>query len=130
MLAAGDIHVYVTDMVAALRFWGDGLGLDVVEKELTAASGYARLDFPGGETSVRLMGPVDPWEPDARPSSGSRPGIAFDVLTTTFDDTLVRLLEHGGRQMDEIETYEHQRLVTIADPDGNTFELIEVPDET
>ena len=35
---------------------------------------------------------------------------------------------HGGEQVDEIESYHDLRVVTLADPDGNTFELVEVPE--
>jgi catechol 2,3-dioxygenase-like lactoylglutathione lyase family enzyme len=130
MLAIGDIHIYVTDFEVALRFWADGLGLEVVEREITSASGYARLDFPDGGSSIRLLGPVEAWEQGARPTSGSRPTVRFDLISTAFDETLARLLEHGGMQEGEIETYNKLRVVTIADPDGNTFELIELPPES
>lgn len=129
MLVIGDIHVYVSDFVAALRFWADGLGLDVVAKEVTEHSAYAQLDFPDGGPSLRVFGPTNPWQPGERPDLGARPTVRFDIASSDFDDTLVRLLEHGGTQVDEIESYEGMRTVTIADPDGNSFELFEVPQE-
>lgn len=128
MLAIGDIHVYVSDFFAALRFWGDGLGLTIRQREETPHSAFAQLDFPDGGPSIRLFGGIGAWEPGTRPSPGSRPTVRFDVTTSTFDETLVRLLENGGEQSGEIESYESQRIVTIADPDGNTFDLIEVPE--
>ncbi|MBW7906446.1 MAG: VOC family protein [Phycisphaerae bacterium] len=128
MVSIGDIHIYVTDFELALRFWADGLGLEVAEREISRASGWARLDFSDGG-SIRLLGPVDPWEPGARPPLGTRPTIRFDLTTTDFDLALSRALEHGGSREGEVETYNGLRVVTIADPDGNTFELIELPPE-
>jgi catechol 2,3-dioxygenase-like lactoylglutathione lyase family enzyme len=129
MLVVGDLHIYVSDFVGALRFWSDGLGLSVVEKETTEFSAFARLESPSGGPSIRLFGVAEPWPEGERPLAGSRPTIRFDVMTDAFDETLVRLLENGGTQIDQIETYEGLRTVTIADPDANTFELVEVPPE-
>lgn len=129
MLFVGDIHIYVSDFTLALRFWADGLRLEVAEKETSSSSGYARLNFPDGGTSIRLLGPVEPWPAELRPPSGTYPSVRFDITTSEFDETLVRLIEHGGRQVDEIESYNHLRIVTIADPDGNLFELLEIQDD-
>lgn len=129
MICIGDIHIYVSDFERAIRFWAEGLRLDVAEQEQTEASAFARLDFPDGGPSVRLIGPVEPWEEGARPKTGERPTIRFDVMTTEFDETLTRLLEHGGSQEGQVESYNDLRIVTVADPDGNTFELLEVPEE-
>lgn len=129
MLSVGDVHIYVTDLAVALRFWADGFGLLVAEKEVTPHSGYARLDFPDGGPSLRLIGSVDPWPQGGRPELGTRPGYTFDLTTTDFDATLVRLIEHGGQQLDEIEAYRDLRLVSLADPDGNVFELLELPSD-
>ncbi len=126
MLAVGDIHIYVTDLVAALRFWEDGLGLSVAEKEVSPHSFFVRLEFPEEGMSLRLFGPVEPWSEGARPAPGTRPTVRFDLLTDDFDGALVRLLENGGTQASEIETYNGMRAVTIADPDENTFELLEL----
>jgi catechol 2,3-dioxygenase-like lactoylglutathione lyase family enzyme len=128
MLTVGDIHLYVSHVELALRFWAEGLQLRVADKEFSRYSAYACLEFPDGGPSIRLFGPVDAWPPDTRPPVGARPTVRFDIVTSDFDDTLARLLEHGGRQLGEVEVYEGARSVTIADPDDNTFELIEVPD--
>jgi len=127
MLSIGDIHIYVHDFNLALRFWADGLGLKVVEKEVSPASAFALLESPAGGPAIRLFGGAEPWAEGTRPALGTRPTIRFDVVTSDFDATLVRLIENGGRQLDEIERYGGWRVVTIADPDGNTFDLLEVP---
>jgi catechol 2,3-dioxygenase-like lactoylglutathione lyase family enzyme len=128
MLAVGDIQIYVSNFPIALRFWCDGLGLALVEHEASSASPYAMLDFPDGGPSLRLLGGVRPWADGERPPLGSRPTIRFDVTTSDFDGTLSALLECGGQQLEPIESYSGVRLVTVADPDGNSFELVEVPE--
>lgn len=129
MLAIGDVYVFVSDFDRALRFYTQAFGLEVFEQEITDASSFAQLDFPDGGPSIRLVGPVEPWEPGTRPEAGTKPTIRFDIMTNDFDNTVVRILESGGDQHGEIESYEDLRVVTMADPDGNTFELLEVPDD-
>ncbi len=124
----GDIHIYVSDFTLALRFWADGLGLEVSEQEVSQHSAYARLDFEDGGPSVRLIGPVGPAA-EQPASTAIRPTVRFDVSTDDFDATLLRLIEHGGTQLDEIASYKGLRAVSIADPDGNVFELLELPPE-
>lgn len=129
MLAIGDIHVYVSDFATALDFWAGGLQLEVAEKEESEHGAFARLDFPDGGPSLVLIAPVEPWDSAQGPEPGTAPGFSFDLTTTDFDGTLARLLERNGRQIGETETYNDLRLATVADPEGNTFELVEVPDE-
>ncbi len=127
MLSIGDVHIYVSDFDAAMRFWAEGLGLRVVEREQSAASAYALLELPDGGPNLRIF--LAP-RGDGAPPPETAPAVSFDVLTDEFEDVLVRLLEHGGRQLDEIEQFEGLRVVTLADPDGNRFELIEAPPES
>jgi predicted enzyme related to lactoylglutathione lyase len=129
MLSIGDLHIFVHDFNLALRFYTEGLGLTVAEKEISSASAFALLEFPAAGPAVRLFGGAEPWAEGTRPVVGSRPTVHFDVIASDFDTTLVRLVENGGRQIGEIETYGNSRVVTIADPDGNTFELLEVPED-
>lgn len=127
MLGVGDVHVYVSDFPLALRFWADGLGLRVVEQESLHAAPFAVLEFPDGGPALRLFGGAEPWPDGQRPPVGSRPTIRFDVTTTEFDETLARVLEYGGACLDEVESYHELRVVTVTDPDGNPFELVELP---
>ena len=130
MLAIGDIHIHVSDFEAALRFWAQGLQLEVAQHEASAHGAFARMDFPDGGPSLMLIQPAELEEDEYPADSGQLLGFSFDVTTTEFDATLLRLLEHGGQQVGETETYDELKLATIADPEGNTFELIEVPAET
>ncbi len=127
MLSIGDVHLYVSDFEAAMRFWAEGLGLRVVEREQSAASAYALLELPDGGANLRIF--LAPPGQAGPPPIETAPAVSFDILTDEFEDVLVRLLEHGGQQLDEIEQFEGLRVVTLADPDGNRFELIEAPPE-
>ena len=129
MLFVGDIHIYVTDFDRALKFWSQGLGFEVTEKELSSTSPFALLEAPTAGPAIRLFGGAEPWPEETRPDVGSRPTVRFDVVASDFEATLVRLLENGGAQIGEIEKYSDARVVTVADPDGNTFELLEVPED-
>ena len=127
MLAVGDIHIHVRDFETALRFWVQGLQLDIAQHESGAHGAFARLDFPSGGPSLMLISPPELEEDEPLPGNVLSLGFTFDITTSDFDNTLVRMLEHGGQQISETETYNELRLTTIADPEGNTFELIEVP---
>ena len=129
MLLIGDVHVYVCDFTSALRFYEDGLGLTLIEKEVGRATAFALLESADGGPALRLFGGATAWPDGTRPDVGTRPTVRFDVVTSEFDTTIVRAIEHGGRQVGEIEEYDGSRVVTLADPDGNTFELLETRDE-
>jgi len=128
MLTIGDIHIYVHDFEAALRFWTEGIGLKIIDHRPDAAEAYAVLESQDAGAAIHLFGGAAAGSDDDLRELGERPGVSFDILTTDFDDTLVRLLECGGRQIGEIEAYSDMRTVTVADTGGNVFELMEVPD--
>jgi predicted enzyme related to lactoylglutathione lyase len=130
MLCIGDIHIYVSDFTLALRFWEDGLRLKLIEKEVSQHAAYAQLEFPDGGPALCLWWPVERWDPETQPPHGKYPGVCFDIATSDFDATLLRLLEHGGQQVEQIEDYSGLRTVTLADPDGNAFELLEIREDT
>jgi predicted enzyme related to lactoylglutathione lyase len=127
MRAIGDLYLYVSDVRRAVDFWVQALRLQVVQHEATPHSAFAVLEFPDGGTNLRLFGPVGAWNEAERPEPGTRPGVGFDVVVSDFEDVLVRILDAGGAQLGEIESYEDLRMVTVADPDGIVFELIEAP---
>ncbi len=127
MLSIGDIQVYVSDFPRALRFWAEGLQLRIAERDVRELAAFARLELGEDQPSIRLFSADAAWNPGTRPPHGSRPAICFDITTDAFDETLIRLLEYGGQQSGEIETYNELRMVTVADPDENTFDLIELP---
>ncbi|MCG3127897.1 MAG: hypothetical protein CHACPFDD_02770 [Phycisphaerae bacterium] len=122
----GEITIFSTDLERSLRFWSAGAGMRVVERNLRDHTGYVVLEFAEGGAALVLMAPVDPWEEGRRPEHGASPQISFNLYAEDFDGALARLTEHGGTQIGDIESYAEARSVTIADPDGNTFDLYEV----
>lgn len=130
MFSVGEINIFVTDLERALKFWADGLQLVVAEKEQMEHSAYARLDFADGSPPIRLFASAAPWPPGERPAYGTHPMIAFDLVTADIDAALARLIECGGSKAGEVEVYDGVRCVFMADPDGNTIELVEIPPET
>lgn len=129
MIAVGDVHIFVTDFNLAMRFWAEGLRFEVVEQESSSTAAFAVLESPDGGPAVRLFSGAAPWSDGQRPEVGEHPTIRFDIMTDAFDDALVRLLEHGGEKVSDIEDFDGLRAVTISDPDGNTFELLELDAE-
>lgn len=127
MLSIGEINIHVSDFERAVAFWADGLGLTVAEREEWPGNAHARLDFEDGSPSIRLIWPAAAWIGGERPLYGARPQISFDVATDRFEETLARVAEHGGEIVGEIQQFENQRTAQIADPDGNVFELVEIP---
>lgn len=128
MLNLGDLHIYVSDFGRALRFWKDGMGLSVREEETGDGGAFAVLDFPDGGPALRLFGSATAWTEAERPAPGARPGVSFDVTTPDFEGVLARLLAFGGSMDGEVEVYQGLRTVTVRDPDGTTFELLELPE--
>lgn len=129
LLIIDEVHVYVSDLSAALRFYIDGLGMRPVRTELGAAAGYALLEPSGGGALLRLFGGNLPRDNGGDPQSG-RVGISFSITVGDLEALLGRALSLGGRRVDEIEQYAGLRVVTLADPDGNAFELVEAQPES
>lgn len=129
MLVIGDIYLYVDDFDKALRFWADGLKLEVSEKDSDEHSTFARLDFPEGGPSLILIAEREFTETDAQTDENAPPRVSFDIATSDFDATLVQLLDQGGQQLSEIETYHDLKMVTLADLEGYCFDLVEIPVE-
>ena len=88
----------------AARFWAAALGRTVVEAAAVASSG-PRLAFhkvPEGKTVKNR--------------------VHFDLITADFDRELDRLVRLGATKLHEIDAGAHW--VTLADPEGNEFDLI------
>ncbi len=129
MLAIGDIHLYVGDFDAALRFWASGLQLEVAEREASEHGSFARLEFPDGGPALVIIAPAEPLSAAPAGDAEARPGFSLELHTTDFEATLARLLENEGQQLGETESYNDLRIATLVDPEGNVFELLELPEE-
>lgn len=106
------------DLVAARRFWVEGLGLDVLwETGPEAEGGHAllMLGAHGAAWHLELVG-----DPDAH--AHARPGpedLLVLYLGSQFDfATVERLVAFGGTRMTSTNPYWERWGATVVDPDG------------
>ena len=112
--------IEVTDLERSLRFYQEGLGMEVAGRGLVAATGgeTATLRTPGGHQLLELN-----WYP----SSQYKPGSELDHLAFEVADveaTMSHLVELGGRVVQETEHAPEYDLGFVADPDGIWIELV------
>ncbi|MFJ3904930.1 VOC family protein [Streptomyces sp. NPDC090025] len=108
------------DLVAAERFYADGLGLDVQWRVTAPAP---------GEHQLLMVGPAGGgWHFElTRDPAADRPVEPAPTVDDLFvvylghpvDESLVeRLVAHGGRRVPAHNPYWDEHGVTVADPDG------------
>ncbi|MBI4498165.1 MAG: VOC family protein [Chloroflexi bacterium] len=103
--------VPVTDLERAVRFYRDGLGLDLLWYE--ARQGHAAVRTSAAPLVLRAGGAPNP--------AGSGPIIAFEVEDI---QAAVPALEQQGVTFPEgIERHGGRLTARFADPDGNPLEL-------
>jgi len=113
--------VEVTDLDRSIRFYKEGLGMEVAGRGLVAATGgeTATLHTPGSHQMLELN-----WYP----SSKYTPGSELDHLAFEVEDveaTASRRVELGGRVVREVEHEAEYDLAYVADPDGIWIELVQ-----
>ena len=101
------------DAAAAASFWAAALGRTVAEG---ANSSNAALDadpaIPGSRISFHQV-------PESKTVKNR---MHFDLITTDFDAEIGRLTGLGAVKLNEVSGRAHW--VTLADPEGNEFDLI------
>ncbi|MCI4352162.1 MAG: VOC family protein [Thermoplasmata archaeon] len=112
--------IEVTDLERSIRFYHEGLGMEVAGRGLVAATGgeTASLHSPGSEQTLELN-----WYPGSKYS----PGSELDHLAFEVDDveaTASRLVDLGGRVIREVHHQPEYDLAYVADPDGIWIELV------
>lgn len=112
--------IEVTDLDRSLRFYQEGLGMEVVGRGLNASTGgeTATLHTPGAHQMLELN-----WYPASRYAVGSE----LDHLAFEVDDVEAaasRLVELGGRVVREVEQGADYDLAYVSDPDGIWIELV------
>lgn len=112
--------VEVTDLERSIRFYKEGLGMEVAGRGLVAATGgeTATLHTPGSHQMLELN-----WYPDSKYTAGSE----LDHLAFEVDDVEAassRLVELGGRIVKEVEHAPAYDLAYVTDPDGIWIELV------
>jgi catechol 2,3-dioxygenase-like lactoylglutathione lyase family enzyme len=106
------------DLLAAERFWVDGLGLEVLYRaDATAEGGHALLmvGWPGAAWHLEMVG-----DPDGEtPAAPTEEDLLVLYCDGEVDNELVRRLTGaGGTRVAARNPYWDRWGVTIADPDG------------
>ena len=112
-----ELVLEVLDVEAAERFYGDVLGLPVVERWPERGAVWV---MAGERTRIGL------WPPQVGIAQG-RGGVhvhyAMHVPEADYDGAVARLREHGYEPHEEqLGTYEWSRAAYVTDPHGNVVE--------
>ncbi len=116
------VAVVVSDQDRSIRFYHDGLGLQVRARD--PDTGYVELSLGKGTAALSLVVPRPEWgEPhytEARARIGTRTGIAFQ---TDSASALALRLKHLGARVTQPPRAEPWggRTLRFMDPDGNEF---------
>ena len=113
----GEINILCTEIDASLAFYGEGLGLEEIERESAAV----RLRF--GPITLLLM----PYARNPRTVTDyeREATISFDAIVDDVEAAVARLEGLGGRRVVAINGDEGW---AVADPDGNIIEVIRAED--
>ena len=121
-----EIGIVVTDLDAAMKFYGETLGLPYIgEMELPNA---VMKRYAHGDTVIKLLGGFEP-KPTANVPGGMSAGVAgFRYLTLKVDDVAAmqqRCADAGYTVAVPMFEFRPGLYISIvADPDGNWVELI------
>ena len=143
--AMAHVGVTVADLERAVRFYTDGLGLELAARQTSAAGYLALTGYPGLEIATafvtapgdgvrielqeyRRVGDHGFREPGTAPAGSSHICLRVDDLT----GALARAEAAGGRRVTDpypIDSgmNEGGAAVYLRDPDGYTIELFEPP---
>ena len=113
-----ELVLEVVDLEAAERFYGEVLGLPVVERWPHREALWV---MAGDRTRIGL------WRPQVG-LAGGRGGVhvhyALHLDEAAYDAAVERLRGHGYEPEEHLfDTYEKSRAAYVDDPDGNVVEL-------
>jgi catechol 2,3-dioxygenase-like lactoylglutathione lyase family enzyme len=109
----------VADLEGAVAFYGDVLGLRLLE----ADDGCALFD--AGRGALFELWPAGQAAPSPKTPERQSLRIAFRV--EDLDAAVSELTARGVRFFGEVGEYRGQRWINFADPEGNRLELKELP---
>jgi predicted enzyme related to lactoylglutathione lyase len=109
------IVLAATDVPAMVEFYNRVFNSSL--EPLGYPGSFHRGGFPG---TPLLLCPNSVAEVDARQNCHP-----FRVAVADFDGTIASVLASGGRVVND-DTHDGQRVAGISDPDGNTYEIVEV----
>ena len=107
------VFYWVTDLVRAVGFYRDVLGLDLIRQD---ADRWAEFDAGGHRFALHTVG-----EGQALPRGGATAVFAVRDL----EGAKVALASHGASSVHDGDVEGYARFSSFLDPDGNEFQLIE-----
>lgn len=117
------LNIDVPDLEAAARFYIDAFGLRPARR-----LGEGALEMLGAEVPLYLLAKAagSPGaDDDARRYGRHWSPLHCDVVVDDVDAALARALAAGARQENEVRTANWGRIVTIADPFGHGWCLLQ-----
>jgi predicted enzyme related to lactoylglutathione lyase len=108
------VTIDCTDPIRLAAFWGTLLGLPSSEP----LPGWVRLGSLGQAT------PAINFQPVPEPKAG-KVRTHLDVRVDNIDDALLAVIELGGRSLNQRYDYDEGIVMTMADPEGNEFCIVE-----
>lgn len=118
MFEGGTASVYISDMDRAVQFYTSILGLKLINR---IADEWAEVDAGNGF----VIG-LHPAKPPATPKPGTMGAINIELRVNesqSLQGIVDTLQLRGARFSAPIATYEHVRLATLVDLDGNKLLL-------
>ena len=112
----GETNLYVTDLDRAASFYCEALGFELCESE----ADYRKVQHPGFTLTLFRAKNAEPAE-----LAGTRPGMTADMLVEDIEAAVVRIESCGGNA-GPVRDWEEGRFTLFRDPDGISWELIEV----
>lgn len=132
LTAIDHVGIAVSDLAAAVEFYGRVFGLSVTHQEVNPEQGVTEAMLGVGDGAIQLLAPTGPDSPIARFLDRSGPGIqqiAYRVPDVAVASTLLR--ERGVRMLyDEPRVGTGGSLINFAHPKdcgGVLIELVQHP---
>lgn len=114
--SGGNTSVYILDMDRSVQFYVEVLGLRLITR---IEDEWAELDAGDG----MIIG-LHPAKPHATPSPGTPGALNIELRVIGSLDLVVETLKSRGvKFIGSILNYEHVRLASFTDPDGNVLLL-------
>lgn len=112
-----NVVVFVTDLAKAKSFYVDQLGLPL------AGETQMLMEFFPGSTST--LGIALALQDDAKALVGRHTGVTLQV--TGLEKLCKQLQDAGATFIEPLEVSPWGKMAVIADPDGNQYALVEMP---
>jgi predicted enzyme related to lactoylglutathione lyase len=110
------VSVYISNMDRAVKFYSEALGLTLQSR---IGDEWAEL-----ATSDGFVIGLHPAHPPTSVTPGTAGAINIELRASgDLETTIASLTSHGVSFVTAIQNYEHVRLITCADPDGNQLFL-------